>query len=42
MSIYDVILDDVNIVLQSLISKNNPEDYSNIARLIEILEIIRG
>lgn len=42
MSLYDVILSNVEEVLQSLMERQNPDDYTNIAKLIEILEIIRG
>ena len=42
MSLYDAILSNVEEVLQSLMERQNPDDYTNIAKLIEILETIRG
>lgn len=41
MSIYDIILSNIEDVLQSLMSNKNPEDYINILKLIEIIYIIR-
>ena len=42
MSIYDDILSNIESVLHSLMERQNPEDYTNIAKLIEVLEMIRG
>lgn len=42
MSLYDVVLSNVEMVLHSLTERQNPDDYTNITKLIEILEIIRG
>jgi hypothetical protein len=41
MSTYDVILENVEVVLKSLMSRKSPEDYNNIAKLIEVIQLIR-